>query len=288
MPTKVEKDIVTGTETTGHEWDGIKELNTPLPKWWLYVLWASVIWALVYFVLYPSIPWFTGYYKGVLGYSQRVEHAATMKAARAAQSKFFNQIKALAPADILKNASLRDFARAGGRAAFADNCAPCHAAGGGGRPGFPVLADDDWIWGGKIGDILTTIQYGVRSDHDDTRTSEMPKFSEDDTLKPAQIEAVTDYVMALSGKGTGKSTAAAKALFGEHCESCHKADGKGNPELGAPNLTDAIWLYGSTKGEIMAQIAGPKHGVMPAWVGRLDDVTIKMLAVYVHSLGGGK
>jgi cytochrome c oxidase cbb3-type subunit 3 len=285
MPTKVEKDVVTGTETTGHEWDGIKELNTPLPKWWLYVLWATVLWSAVYFVLYPSVPWFTGYFKGVLGYSQRVELDEKLKAARAAQAKYFTKIKAAAPAAILKDNELRTFAIAGGRSAFADNCAPCHGPGGGGRPGSPVLADDDWLWGGKIDDILQTIKFGVRSDHDEARSGDMPAFA-DDTLKPAQIAALADHVLSLSGKGKG--TPAAKALFGEHCASCHGAAGKGKAEVGAPNLTDAIWLYGRTKTAIAGQIAKPTHGVMPSWVGRLDEETLKMLAVYVHSLGGGK
>jgi len=286
MPTKVEKDVVTGTDTTGHEWDGIKELNTPLPKWWLYVLWATVVWAAVYFVLYPSVPWFTGYFKGVLGYSQRVELEGKLKEARAAQSKYLTKIKVATPAAILKDDELRTFAIAGGRSAFADNCAPCHGPGGGGRPGAPVLADDDWLWGGKIEQILQTIKFGIRSGHDEARSGEMPAFAADDTLKPDQIAALADYVLALSGKGTG--TAAAKTLFTENCASCHGENGKGNNEVGAPNLTDAIWLYGNDKKAIAAQIAKPTHGVMPSWSGRLDAETIKMLAVYVHSLGGGK
>jgi cytochrome c oxidase cbb3-type subunit 3 len=286
MPTKVEKDVVTGTETTGHEWDGIKELNTPLPKWWLYVLWATVVWAGVYFVLYPSVPWFTGYFKGVLGYSQRVELEGKLKKARAAQSKYLTKIKAATPADILKDNELRTFAIAGGRSAFADNCAPCHGPGGGGRPGAPVLADDDWLWGGTIEQILQTIKFGIRSGHDEARSGDMPAFAADDTLKPDQIAALADYVLSLSGKGT--ATAAAKTLFTENCASCHGENGKGNKEVGAPNLTDAIWLYGNDKKAIAAQIAKPKHGVMPSWSGRLDAETIKMLAVYVHSLGGGK
>jgi len=286
MPTKVEKDVVTGTETTGHEWDGIKELNTPLPKWWLYILWASVLWSAVYYVLYPSVPWFTGYFKGVLGYSQRVEHESNLKAARAAQSKYFTAIKAAAPAAILKDNELRSFALAGGKSAFADNCAPCHGPGGGGRPGAPVLADDDWLWGGTVNQILAMIKFGVRSGHDETRAGDMPAFAADDTLKPAQIDALADYVLSLSGKGT--ATAAAKALFTENCASCHGEAGKGKTGVGAPNLGDAIWLYGNSKKAIAGQIAKPTHGVMPSWVGRLDEETLKMLAVYVHSLGGGK
>ncbi|MHA1536230.1 MAG: cytochrome-c oxidase, cbb3-type subunit III [Alphaproteobacteria bacterium] len=289
MPTKIEKDHYTGTETTGHEWDGIKELNTPLPKWWLYVLYATIAWSAVYVVLYPAIPYGSGYTKGTLGYSQRVEHEARMKAARAEQAKFLDRIKASSPAHILLNKELLDFARAGGRTAFADNCAACHGAAGGGRPNFPVLADDDWIWGGKIKNIFTTIKFGVRSGHDDELASEMPAFGADETLKPAQIAAVAGYVLSLSGKaaGAGKSSEG-KKLFAENCAACHGEKGKGNAELGAPNLSDAIWLYGGTRKAIAAQVDKPRHGTMPSWSSRLDLNTIKMLAVYVHSLGGGK
>ena len=286
MPTKVEKDQITGTETTGHEWDGIKELNTPLPKWWLYILWATIVWAGVYVVLYPAIPYGSGYTKGLLGYSQRVQHEAEMKAARAAQAKFLDQIMAASPAQILKNKELLAFARAGGKAAFADNCAPCHGTGGGGRPAFPVLADDDWIWGGKIENIFKTIQVGVRSGHDDELSGEMPAFGADGILKPAQITAVSGYVLSLSGKAA--KTGEGMKIYAENCAACHGKKGKGNAELGAPNLSDAIWLYAGTSKAVFAQVTKPRHGVMPSWSNRLNLNTIKMLAVYVHSLGGGK
>ncbi len=289
MPTKGEKDEISGTETTGHEWDGIKELDTPLPKWWLYVFWATVVWAAVYVVLYPAIPYGSGYTKGLLGFSQRVEFEKEMKKARAAQAKYFDRIKASTPAQILKNKDLLAFARAGGKAAFADNCAACHGSGGGGRPAFPVLADDDWLWGGKIGAIYETIKVGVRSGNDDERASEMPAFGADDILNSAQISAVTAYVLSLSGKSVNAAKAGeGKKIFAENCAACHGENGKGNPEFGAPNLTDAIWLYGGTSKAISAQVTKPQLGVMPSWSGRLDLNTIKMLAVYVHSLGGGQ
>ena len=289
MPTKIEKDAVTGQETTGHEWDGIKELNSPLPKWWLYVFYATILWSLVYYVLYPSWPGFNGYLKGVLGYSQRVELDQKMAKARAGQAKFLDRIKAATPAEILKDSELLAFAQAGGRAAFADNCAPCHGPGGGGRPQFPVLADDDWIWGGKIEQIYATIQHGVRNDNDDSRQGEMPAFGRDEILNAAQIKDVTAYVLSLSDTSRkGEAIARGAAVFKEHCVACHGETGKGNKELGAPNLTDAIWLYGGSEKEVVAQITNPSHGVMPPWTSRLDPATVKMLAVYVHSLGGGQ
>jgi cytochrome c oxidase cbb3-type subunit 3 len=282
MPTKVEKDAVTGTETTGHEWDGIKELNSPLPKWWLYVLYACIAWSLAYYVLYPSYPGL----KGLLGYSQRVEVGEKIAAAKARQAGNLEAIAGAALEEIAQDAEMLNFALAGGQAAFADNCAPCHAPGGAGRPDFPILADDAWLWDGSLEGIRQTVLFGVRSDHEETRISEMPAFGADELLEPAQIEAVADYVLSLSGDG--KETAEGAELFAENCAACHGESGEGVRDFGAPRLADAIWLYGGEQAEIMAQVTRPRHGVMPAWTGRLDDTTIKMLTVYVHGLGGGE
>jgi len=288
MPTKVEKDSVTGRETTGHEWDGIKELNTPLPKWWLYVFYATIIWSVVYWILYPSIPGITGYVHGVLGWSMREEHAEVMAEARASQAKFYDQIAAAELGEIRGDQNLLNFALAGGEAAFADNCAPCHGAGGSGRPGgYPVLADDAWIWGGGLEDIHATIQYGVRNEHPDSRQSMMPAYA--DILSADQLTDVASYVLSLSGEAEDPKAAQRGAqVFAEQCAACHGEDGKGMNALGAPNLSDAIWLYGGSKQEIVSQIANPQHGVMPPWENRLDSETVKMLSVYVHSLGGGQ
>jgi cytochrome c oxidase cbb3-type subunit 3 len=289
MPTKIEKDIITGTDTTGHEWDGIKELDTPLPKWWLYVFYASIVFSIVYVVLYPAIPGFDGHTSGVLGWTKRVELDQQIATARARQADFIQRINAASFAEIRGDNDLLNFALTGGRAAFADNCAPCHAAAGAGRPGFPSLADDEWLWGGKIEEIQTTIQHGARSDDADTRVSTMPAYGPDQILKPEQIDDVAEFVLSLSSRATDAEAAKRGApLYEEQCAACHGAEGKGNAELGAPNLADSIWLYGGRKAEIVAQINRPRMGVMPAWTGRLDPATIKMLAVYVHSLGGGQ
>jgi len=290
MPTKVEKDEVTGTDTTGHEWDGIKELNTPLPKWWVYVFWATIIWSVGYYVLYPAIPGLTGYTKGVLGYSSRIDLEQNLEAAAAQKAPMTNRIAGASFADIRQDAELFNFAVAGGRTAFADNCAPCHGSGGGGARGYPNLADDDWLWGGGIDRIQQTILYGIRAENDDTRTSEMPKFGGDELLEPAQIKDVAEFVLTLSGQN-GDSAAAARGrpIFQEQCASCHGPNGDGKQdEVGAPRLNDQIWLYGGTREDITAQVISPKHGVMPSWANRLDDITIKMLAIYVQSLGGAR
>ncbi|MEM7024575.1 MAG: cytochrome-c oxidase, cbb3-type subunit III [Pseudomonadota bacterium] len=287
MPTKVEKDAITGQETTGHEWDGIKELNNPLPKWWLYVLYATILWSVVWWILYPSWPWVTGYFPGLTGANQRVEHEARMATAREAQAVYLDRIAAADLAEISEDPELLNFALAGGGASFADNCAPCHGLGGAGQGNYPSLADDAWIWGGSLDDIHHTILYGVRNDHDETRFNEMPAFG--DILEREEIEAVTEYVLSMSDRSENAELVEQGAtIFVDQCSVCHGEEGEGIAELGAPRLNDQIWLYGGEKPEIMAQISRPRHGMMPAWVGRLDPETIKTLTVYVHTLGGGQ
>jgi cytochrome c oxidase cbb3-type subunit 3 len=286
MPTKIEKDQISGTDTTGHEWDGVKELNTPLPTWWVYTFYASILFAVVYCVLYPSWPGLTGHTTGLLGYSARTELTRDLGEQAKARSKFVDRIRATPVADIRKDPELFDFAVAGGRSAFQTNCMQCHGAGGSGTKGFPALVDDDWLWGGKIDDIYKTIQYGVRNANDKSRQTNMPRFGADELLTAAQIGAVTDQVMSLSGHG--KATPEGAKIFQEQCASCHQADGRGNQEMGAPNLRDNIWLYGGDRSEVYKTIFYARNGSMPAWGERLDEATMKMLAVYVHALGGGK
>jgi len=284
-----EIDEVTGVETTGHEWDGIKELNKPLPKWWVWVFYATVIWSIGYWILYPAFPTLAGYTKGVLGYSQRSVVAQQVEAARAAQAKFREALAATPLDNVKDDPELLRFAMAGGAAAFADNCAPCHGRGAQGAVGYPNLNDDEWLWGGSIEDIHHTISYGIRSGHENGRENQMPRFGIDGLLDKKQISDVAEYVLSLSGRAKDEAAVArGREIFAEQCSSCHGEDGKGNVELGAPNLTDAIWLYGDSKEAIMASISTGRGGQMPAWEGRLDPVTIKALAVYVHSLGGGQ
>lgn len=282
----VERDALTGTETTGHEWDGIKELNTPLPKWWVYVFWATIIWSVGYWVAYPAWPSFSDYTKGMLNYSSRGELAKDLAAVKQSRAGWLGKFEQASVADIKKNPELLNYAMAGGRSLFAENCAPCHGPNGQGAKGYPVLADDDWLWGGTPDAIEQTIRFGIRSGHAQERSNAMPAYGADKLLTAAQIGEVADFVLSLSGKGAANE--AGKATFAEQCAACHGEDGKGNPEMGAPNLADGIWLYGAGKDAIVAQLNKPQHGVMPAWEGRLDNASIKQLAVYVHSLGGGK
>ncbi|MGI9373459.1 MAG: cytochrome-c oxidase, cbb3-type subunit III [Hyphomicrobiales bacterium] len=286
---KIETDEITGTDTTGHEWDGIKELNTPLPRWWLWTFYLTVIWAIGYVIAYPAIPLVTSYTKGLLGHSTRDAVATEIANAKEAQNVFLEKMSGMELADIRADQNLLQFATAGGKSAYQVNCVQCHGTGAQGAPGYPNLNDDDWIWGGSLEDIHTTLLHGIRNAGDeDTRESLMPAFGEG-VLEQPQILAVTEYVLKLSGQEHDGATAEeGLAIYTENCASCHGEDGKGDREQGAPNLTDAIWLYGGSRGEIAQQITVPKHGVMPGWGKRLDENTIKQLTIYIHSLGGGE
>jgi cytochrome c oxidase cbb3-type subunit 3 len=281
-----ERDPVTGGLTTGHEWDGIRELNTPLPKWWVYTFIVTILFAIGYCILFPAIPFLHDHTIGLLGYSTRSRLSADLSAAAQQQSGLRLRLAAASLEGIRRDPELFAFAQAGGAAAFADNCAPCHRAGGAGAKGFPNLADDDWLWGGKLTDIAQTITHGIRNADPDSRQSTMPRFGLDEILTPAQINAVADYVLSLSS-GPPVAGEGAK-IFAEQCAQCHGPNGQGNREVGAPRLADRIWLYGSDKPTVVDVITRARNSSMPAWGERLDPVTIKMLAVYVHALGGGE
>lgn len=289
MASHPEQDSVTGRETTGHAWDGIKELNTPLPKWWLYTFYATIVFALAWIVLYPALP-ITGL-TGVTGWTARGALPAELAASRVQSEAMMARLRAATPEEIAADPTLRSYAVAGGRIAFANSCAACHGAGGQGAVGgYPNLADDDWLWGGTLSEIRATIAHGIRNQDDEqARLSAMPRFLADGMLTAAQVGEVTEHVLSLAGRaGDAAASERGAPLFAENCASCHGARGEGNAELGAPRLADRIWLNGSDRAAIAAFIAAPRMGVMPAFSGRLDPATINMLAVYVHSLGGGR
>jgi cytochrome c oxidase cbb3-type subunit 3 len=284
-----EIDEHSGVETTGHEWDGIKELNKPLPRWWLYVLYVSIVWSVGYWIAYPAWPMISGYTQGLLGYSERARLAENIAAARAAQERYTEAIANATLEEIKADPNLLTFAVAGGRAAFGDNCAGCHGRGAQGFTGYPNLNDDDWIWGGSLDAIYQTIRGGIRNGGEEARESAMPRFGLDGLLEQPQIEQLADYVLSISGQDHDAASAAqGQPLYVENCAACHGEDGKGNPDLGAPDLTNRIWLYGGDRASIITSIQTGRGGVMPGWSGRLDDETIKKLSVYVHSLGGGQ
>lgn len=281
-------DEASGVETTGHEWDGIRELNNPLPRWWLWTFYGCIAFAIGYTVVYPAWPLISSATGGVLGYSSRADLNQNLAAAKAAQGDLLAQVEARPLGEILADENLARFARAGGRSTFKVYCSQCHGSGAEGASGYPNLNDDEWIWGGSIDEIHATITHGVRSADPDTRFNEMPRFGADALLEPAQITTVAKYVASLSGIEGGEATPEGQQLFADNCASCHGDTGLGLKELGGPSLADPIWLYGGTLEQVEAQIKAPRHGVMPAWSARLADTTIKQLAVYVHGLGGGQ
>ncbi|PHR15239.1 MAG: cytochrome-c oxidase, cbb3-type subunit III [Sphingopyxis sp.] len=290
MSEKKRVDQPTGTETVGHEWDGIEELDTPMPKWWVWTFYATIIWAIGYVIVYPAIPLLNSATEGVFGWSSRGQYEKQV----AAREKELEPIRqALVSTDIRKlngSPELMQQAIEGGRSAFKVHCVQCHGSGAAGSTGYPNLNDDDWLWGGDLEAIEYTITHGVRNpDHDQTRFSQMPAFGRDGILQPNEIQDLVSYVRTLSGRE--KQSAAARrgaALFEANCTVCHGPDAKGNRELGAPNLTDAISLYGLDRAALTETITNARYGVMPRWGQRLDPATIRMLTAYVHSLGGGE
>jgi cytochrome c oxidase cbb3-type subunit 3 len=285
-----EIDPLTGTATTGHEWDGLHELNTPLPRWWLWTFYATIIWAIGYWIVYPAWPLLTSATQGTFGWHSRSAVVADLDQLKALRGPMMDKLTSVSLSDIAHDPLLLDFARAQGRVVFADNCSVCHGAGGGGARGYPNLTDDNWLWGGKLEDIARTIRHGVRSGDDEGHLGTMPPFGRANMLPRAQIEVVADFVRSLSGLPVDPKAdlAAGRKTFADNCATCHGPEGKGNRELGAPNLTDAIWEYGSSRETIIEGILNGRGGVMPAWGGRLSEPIIKALAVYVYSFGGGE
>jgi len=278
-------DLPTGTETVGHEWDGIEELDTPMPRWWLWTLYLTIVWGIVYVVLYPAWPLLHKGTEGVLGWTSRGQLAEEMSAADQARTTMREALARIPIERLPEDGGLMRQAVAGGAAAFKVNCVQCHGSGAAGGKGYPNLNDDDWLWGGDLKAIEYTLTHGIRQPNEDrTRTSAMPPF--EGVFDQVQLDALVTHVLSLSGKA--KPSAAGAQIFADNCTVCHGARGEGNREVGGPRLNDAIWLYGSGREAIASQVLKPRMGVMPAWHGRLDPVTIKMLAAYVHSLGGGE
>jgi cytochrome c oxidase cbb3-type subunit III len=286
MTEKKDIDKVSGVETTGHEWDGLKELNNPAPRWWLWVFFITVIWSVGYWVVYPAWPNLSGNTQGKLGWTSYKKLADDQAEITALRGEFAAKIKTHNLQEIQEDPTLYTFAVAGGKVMFKENCAACHGTGAEGRSGYPNLNDDDWLWGGTLQEIYHTIRVGIRSGHADTRTSQMPAFGKDGILTPKQISMVSDYVLTLS---SGVETSGeGREIYKQNCAACHGDSGHGDRKNGIPNLADALWLYGSQKANIAGQISNPRHGVMPSWEARLPDETIKQLSIYVHSLGGGE
>jgi cytochrome c oxidase cbb3-type subunit III len=272
--------------TTGHIWDGIREYDNPLPRWWLWTLYATIIWAIGYTIYYPAWPLLNGATPGTKGYSSRADVAVDIQRFADANSEIDAKLASVELTEIAGDPDLKNYAMNGGAAVYKTWCAQCHGSGAAGFVGYPNLIDDEWLWGGSIQEIYTTVSHGIREDSDDdSRYSEMPKFGE--FMEDAEIAEIVQYVLALSGQ-EGTATEAGKELFVDNCESCHGEGGKGDRDQGAPNLTDAIWLYGGDSAALTTSIKNARFGVMPAWAGRLSESQIRQVATYIHQQGGGE
>jgi cytochrome c oxidase cbb3-type subunit 3 len=287
MSNKPEKKEV---ETTGHSWDGIEEFNNPLPRWWLWTFYACIFWGVLYSIAYPAWPLLSGATPGVLGFSTRGQVAADIAAVDQANAAINEQLASADLTQVSANPELQSYATNAGAAVFRTWCAQCHGSGAAGAKGYPNLLDDDWLWGGSIEDIHTTIAHGIRNETDaDARFSQMPAFGTDELLEKEQIAQVVNFVMSLSGEAQNPEMIAEGAVvYEENCAACHADDGTGDRSQGAPNLTDAIWLYGGDYDTLVTTVSQARYGVMPNWNDRLSDAEIAAVATYVHGLGGGE
>ncbi len=290
MSSNDQKDIddVTGTDTTGHTWDGIKELNNPLPRWWLWCFYITIVWGIAYTIAYPAWPMISSATAGVLGYSTRGEVAQEIQRFEDANAEISAQLASADLTTLNENQELLRFANSAGAAVFRNNCSQCHGSGAAGAVGYPNLLDDDWLWGGDFDAIEYTVRHGIRNEEDwDARWSEMTAY--DDIFTNEEVDQVVQYVKLISGQAHDETLASAgEGLFLDNCAACHGDNGMGDYGLGAPNLTDAIWLYGGDAESLEETIRYSRFGVMPPWGSRLTEAEIKAVTAYVHQLGGGE
>ncbi|WP_298920335.1 cytochrome-c oxidase, cbb3-type subunit III [uncultured Roseobacter sp.] len=284
IPPKQEGD----PNTTGHSWDGIEEFDNPMPRWWLWTFYATILWGVIYTIAYPAWPLVSSATAGLLGYSTRAEVAAEIAAVEEANAGINVQLASTELTEIASDATLNGYAVSAGAAVFRTWCAQCHGSGAAGFKGYPNLLDDDWLWGGDIEAIHTTISHGIRNEEDDdARYSEMPAFGE--ILEEEEIAQVVNYVLELSGAEADPALAGPGAeVFADNCSACHGENGMGDREQGAPNLSDAIWLYGGDAETLTETVTYSRYGVMPPWTQRLTEAQIRAVSLYVHQLGGGE
>ena len=275
-------------ETTGHEWDGIEEYNNPMPRWWVWTFYATIIWAIGYTIAYPSWPGIKSAYPGLLGWSTRGDVAAEIQKFTDMNADLNAKLASADLTTLSEDPALQNYAIQYGRATFATFCSQCHGSGAAGAKGYPNLLDNDWLWGGDIDTIHTTVTHGIRSTaDDDTRLGDMPAWS--DVLEEDEMANVIEYVVSLAGGEHDAAMAEEGAVvFEDNCAACHAEGGVGDRDLGAPNLTDAIWLYGGDRDTITETIKGGRGGVMPNWNAKLSESQISAVTAYVHQLGGGE
>lgn len=283
------RDPHSGYLTTGHEWNGITELNRPVPKLvWLFLA-AAFAFSVIYWVLMPAWPLGDAYTKGVLGIDQRTRVRVVLERAAEASADWVREIERRDYSEILKDKGLVARVRASGHALYLDSCSACHGANGGGGPGFPSLSDRAWLWGGAPDAVAETLRVGVNAAHEETRVSQMLAFGRDGVLTRQEVLDVVDYVRALPSAtpslrmdprfGRGAQ------VYAQNCSACHGPNGLGDIEAGAPNLTDEFWLYGGDRQSVFRSVYGGRQGEMPSWEGRLTPFQRKVLTLYVLDLG---
>lgn len=289
---KVTKQAPGDVPTTGHSWDGIQEYDNPMPRWWVWVFYATIVWGIGYTIAYPAWPLIHGATQGLLDQDPRADVVAEIGVWDAKNGPVKAKLVAADLTAIKDDPDLASYAENAGAAVFRTNCAQCHGAGAAGVQslGYPNLLDDDWLWGGSMEDILLTVTHGIRNTTDgDARYSEMPKWGVDEMLDGAQIDQVTEFVLKLSGQEHDAALAGEGAtVYADNCASCHMEDGAGDRTQGAPKLSDAVWLYGGTREAIRDSVFYARFGVMPNWNQRLSEDEMRAVAYYVHSLGGGE
>jgi cytochrome c oxidase cbb3-type subunit 3 len=285
-----ERDPVTGRETTGHIWNGIKELDTPVPRGVLMFLIVTHIWAIGWWFLLPAWPLGSTYTKGILGVDQRTTVEAMVAEGRRERASWMAKIETEPYEAVLADPALMETVRQTGNQLFGDNCAACHGRDGRGGAGYPNLSDDDWLWGGTPELIEATVRLGINSTHAESRVAQMLAFGRDGILDRNQVTNVAAYVYSLSHADfltykTAEQIAAGREVFAANCVACHGDDARGKRDLGAPDLTDNVWLYGGDMQTIVSSIYGGRTGHMPTWNDRLSDGEIRTLSLYVHDLG---
>jgi cytochrome c oxidase cbb3-type subunit 3 len=284
-----ERDPVTGRLTTGHEWNGIKELYTPVPRVVIFFLIVMTLFAVGYWILMPAWPLGRTYTKGLLGVDQKTTVERQVEEASAARSAWTQQIDTLDFAAIKADPVLMQYVRDAGSTLFGDNCAACHGTRGTGGKGFPDLTAGAWLWGGEPETVAETLRVGINSTHDEARVSQMLAFGRDGTLNLAQIDDVLAYVQSLGGSSdvtaaSPEAVVRGKEVFVQNCVTCHGDDAKGKRDMGAPDLTDASWIYGGDRQSIHTTIYAGHQGQMPSWEQRLSTTQRKILTLYVLSL----
>jgi len=280
-----DRDSYTGYLTTGHEWNGLKELNTPVPRAVYFFLILSFLFSVGYWVLMPAWPLGVTYTKGLLGLDQRNLVAASLQEAALERGVWTKRIETESFEAIQSDPRLMTIVRETGGALFGNNCAVCHGVDAKGGPGFPNLTTNSWLWGGKPEDIFNTIRVGINWTHPDTHVSQMPAFGRDQMLPRDDVLKVASYVYSLSHPNSKDvdpaRVQAGKTIFAANCVACHGDNAKGNPELGAPDLTDPFWIYGGSLDTIDTTIWGGRQGHMPSWENRLSNLDRKILALYL-------